>query len=307
VVLEEAGAALLPGPYFSTMALAVPFLLEAGTDVQKEEVLAAIAAGRARSTVAFAEASGSWSPELVRMEAAFHGDCWHLTGEKLFVADAAVADYVIVVARATRGSEVGLRLFLVKGRPQGMQVHPLQSLDLTRRWYTVTFNDVALEPAALMGLDGETARHIGRALEQSTAALSVEMVGSASRVLDLSVEYAKSRHQFGKPIGSFQAVSHKIADMLVQTEGARAASYYACWAIAADSVDRSLAVSIAKACTSDAIRFVAANGIQVHGGIGYTWEHDAHLYFRRAKAAEVTFGDAAYHRELIAQSFSGSA
>jgi len=301
VVLEEAGRALLPGPFFSTMGLAVPTLLESGSEAQKQEVLTAIAAGDARATVALTEPQGRWDADGVTLAAQQSGDGWRLDGIKLFVPDAGVADHVIVAARTRGAGEEGITLFLVSGRPDGMTVSPLKTMDMTRRWYEVRFDGVQLPGGAVVGTADQGWAPLRRALDWAAAGLCAEMVGGAQHVLDSSVEYAKTRQQFGKPIGIYQAVSHKLADMLLETESARSATYYAAWAVDADAPDRSLAASMAKAYTSDAYRRAAGNGIQVHGGIGFTWEHDMHLYFKRAKASEVTLGDATYHRELVAQ------
>jgi alkylation response protein AidB-like acyl-CoA dehydrogenase len=301
VVLEEAGRSLLPGPFYSTMGLAVPALIEAGTEAQKKAVLGAIASGEARATAAITEPSGRWDAEGIGLEARPSGDGWTLNGVKLFVPDAAVADHMVVAARTRGSGESGVTLFLISGRPKGMTVTGMKTLDMTRRWYEVKFDSVQVAADALMGSAGEGWTALKRALEWSAAAISAEMVGGSQQVLDASVEYAKTRQQFGKPIGIYQAVSHKLADMLLETESARSATYYAAWAVDADAPDRSLAVSMAKAYTSDAFRRATGNGIQVHGGIGFTWEHDMHLYFKRAKASEVTLGDATYHRELVAQ------
>jgi len=261
VVLEEAGRALMPGPFFATMGLAVPALIEAGTEDQKKEVLGAIAQGSARATLALTEPSGRWDAAAVTLSAKPSGGSWKLDGVKLFVPDA----------------------------------------DMTRRWSEVRFDGVKLEGDSLMGPADKAWPHLKRALEWGTAALCAEMVGGTQKVLETSTEYAKTRHQFGKPIGIYQAVSHKLADMLVLSESGRSATYYAAWTVDADAADRSLAASMAKAYVSDAYRKVAGDGIQVHGGIGFTWEHDMHLYFKRAKSSEVTLGDATYHRELVAQ------
>ena len=302
VVLEECGRALLPGPFFATMGLAVPALIEAGTEAQKKEVLGAIAEGKARATLAMTEPSGRWDATGVTLAAKPVGGGWRLDGVKLFVPDAEGADYTVVAARTRGEGEEGISLFLVKGRPKGMSVTQLQTLDMTRRWTEVRFDGVQLDADALMGAADKGWAPLKRALEWATAALCAEMVGGAQKVLEDSTEYAKTRHQFGKPIGIYQAVSHKLADMLVLSESGRSATYYAAWAVEADAPDRSLASSMAKAYVSDAYRKVAGDGIQVHGGIGFTWEHDMHLYFKRAKASEVTLGDATYHRELVAQS-----
>jgi alkylation response protein AidB-like acyl-CoA dehydrogenase len=301
VVLEEAGRALMPGPFFATMGLAVPALIEAGTEAQKKEVLGAIAQGSARATLALTEPSGRWDAGSVTLTAKPSGGGWKLDGVKLFVPDAEAADYMVVAARTRGEGEDGISLFLIKGRPAGMKVTPLKTLDMTRRWSEVRFDGVQLEGDALMGPADKAWPHLKRALEWATAALCAEMIGGTQKVLETSTEYAKTRHQFGKPIGIYQAVSHKLADMLVLSESGRSATYYAAWAVEADATDRSLAASMAKAYVSDAYRKVAGDGIQVHGGIGFTWEHDMHLYFKRAKSSEVTLGDATYHRELVAQ------
>jgi alkylation response protein AidB-like acyl-CoA dehydrogenase len=302
VVLEEGGRALLPGPFFATMGLAVPALIEAGTEAQKKEVLGAIAEGKARATLAFTEPSGRWDAAGVTLIAKPAAGGWRLDGVKLFVPDAAGADYTVVAARTRGDGEEGISLFLVKGLPKGMSVNPLQTLDMTRRWNEIRFDGVELGAEALMGAPDKAWPALKRTLEWATAALCAEMVGGAQKVLESSTDYAKTRHQFGKPIGIYQAVSHKLADMLVLSESGRSATYYAAWTVEADAPDRSIAASMAKAYVSDAYRKVAGDGIQVHGGIGFTWEHDMHLYFKRAKASEVTLGDATYHRELVAQS-----
>jgi alkylation response protein AidB-like acyl-CoA dehydrogenase len=301
VVLEEAGRALLPGPFFATMGMAVPALIESGTEAQKKEALGAIAAGNARATLAVTEPSGRWDASGITVTAKQAGGGWRLDGVKLFVPDAEHADYTVVAARTRGEGEDGISLFLVKGRPKGMTVSPLKTLDMTRRWAEVRFDGVELGADALMGAAGAAWPRLKRALEWSTAALCAEMVGGAQKVLETSTDYAKTRHQFGKPIGIYQAVSHKLADMLVLSESSRSATYYAAWAVEADAPDRSMAASMAKAYVSDAYRKIAGDGIQVHGGIGFTWEHDMHLYFKRAKSSEVTLGDATYHRELVAQ------
>jgi alkylation response protein AidB-like acyl-CoA dehydrogenase len=301
VVLEEAGRALLPGPFFATMGLAVPLLIEAGTDAQKKEALTAIAEGSARATLAMTEQSGRWDPDSVMLAARQTGDGWQLDGVKQFVPDAEVADYTVVVARTRGEGEDGITLFFIKGKPKGMTVTRLKAMDMTRRWTEVRLDKVQLDASSVMGSAHNGWPRLKRALEWATAALCAEMIGGGQKVLETSTEYAKTRQQFGKPIGIYQAVSHKLADMLVQSESARSATYYAAWTVDADAPDRSLASSMAKAYVSDAYKKIAGDGIQVHGGIGFTWEHDMHLYLKRAKASEVTLGDATYHRELVAQ------
>ncbi|HYS98292.1 MAG TPA: acyl-CoA dehydrogenase, partial [Candidatus Dormibacteraeota bacterium] len=278
-------------------------LIEAGTEAQKKEALSAIASGSARATLAFTEPSGRWDAGSIALTAKQSSGGWRLDGMKVFVPDVLLlaADYIVVVARTRGQGEEGITLFLVKGKPEGMAVRPLETLDMTRRWSEIHFDGVQLGPDAVMGAPDKAWPRLKRALEWATSALCAEMVGGVQKVLETSTEYAKTRHQFGKPIGIYQAVSHKLADMLVLSESGRSATYYAAWTVDADAPDRSLASSMAKAYVSDAYRKVAGDGIQVHGGIGFTWEHDMHLYFKRAKSSEVTLGDATFHRELVAQ------
>ena len=280
--MEEAGRALLPGPFFSTVALAGVVLDALGTTEQKKKYLAPICRGEARSTLAMLEASASWDPADVRI-AAVNGK---LTGEKLFVPDTAAADTILVVARNG--------VFLVDAKAPGITISPMSGMDLARKLYAVQFKDTPAEKL------GETAG-LSKALDVATAALVAEMVGGMQRVLDLTVEYAKMRKQFGKPIGMFQAVQHQCADMYLETENSRSAAYYAAWALEEHAPDAAVAVSIAKVYASDAGRTVGNRGIQVHGGMGFTWENDVHLYYRRAKASETMFGDATFHRERIAR------
>jgi alkylation response protein AidB-like acyl-CoA dehydrogenase len=210
----------------------------------------------------------------------------NLTGEKLFVLDADVADFILVAAQSG--------VFLVEAQAPGLFITPMPALDLTRNFYAVQFKDT---PAEKLG----EGTNLARALDIATAALVAEMVGGMQRVLDLTVDYAKMRKQFGKPIGTFQAVQHQCADMYLETESSRSAAYYAAWALEHDAPDAATATSIAKMYASDACRAVGNRGIQIHGGNGFAWENDLHLYYRRAKASETMFGDATFHRERIAR------
>lgn len=302
VVLEETGRALVPGPFFATMALAVPVILEAGIEAQKQRVLGAIASGEARATLAFTEASGRWEASSITLRATEEAGAWRLDGAKHFVPDAHVADHLVVVARSRGEGEEGITLFLLPARTAGVTITPLQTMDMTRRWCEVRFDGASVDAGAVMGEPHRAWPRLKRALEWAVAALCAEMVGGSSKVLESSSEYAQSRRQFGKQIGVYQAVAHRIADMLVMSESAKSATYYAAWAIDADAPDRGVATSTAKAYVSDAYRQITNAGIQVHGGIGFTWEHDSHLYLKRAKSAETMLGDATYHRELVAQS-----
>jgi len=282
LLMEEAGRALLPGPFFSTVALAGAVIDSVAVPEQKKKYLAPICSGEARSTVAFLEASASWDPTDARIAVA-NG---RLTGEKVFVPDAAVANFMIVVARGG--------VFAVDARAPGISIKPMAGMDLTRKLYSVRFNNTTAERLG-------NAAGLARGLDVVTAALVAEMVGGMQRTLDMTVEYAKMRKQFGKPIGSFQAVQHQCADMYLETESARSAAYYAAWALEENAPDAAVAVSTAKMYASDACRAVGNRGIQIHGGMGFTWESDLHLYYRRAKASETMFGDATFHRERIAR------
>ena len=281
LLMEEAARAVLPGPFFSTVAMAGSLLDALASKEQKKKYLAPICRGEARCTVAFLEDEGSWDPADLRITAL--GE--KLKGVKLFVPDAAVADWILVVARNS--------VFLVDSKSPGIRIEPMRGMDLTRKLYSVQLDDVPGEKL------GETAALL-RPRGIATVALAAEMVGGMQRTLDITVEYAKTRKQFGKPIGMFQAVQHQCADMYLETESARSAVYYAAWALQHHAPDAAAAVSIAKLYASDASRTVGNRGIQIHGGMGFTWENDLHLYYRRAKASETMFGDATFHRERLA-------
>jgi alkylation response protein AidB-like acyl-CoA dehydrogenase len=292
---EEMGRALCPGPFLSTVAFAGSLIDAAANEEQKKKYLAPIGEGGARATVALLEESATWDPEGVTMRATRSGSGYSLTGRKLFVADAAVADFLTCVARV----DGELALLTVCAKAQGLTITPMPALDLTRRIYEVEFENVGADDVLAVG-NGALAA-LERALDVATVALVSEMVGGMQRVLETTVGYAKTRKQFGKPIGQFQAVQHQCADMLLMTESSRSAAYYAAWALSERVPEASTAVSVAKTYASDAYREVGNRGIQVHGGMGFTWENDLHLYYRRAKASENDFGDANYHRERIAR------
>jgi len=301
--LEEMGRALVPGPFISTVLLAGTLLDHAGSDEQKRKYLGAICRGEARSTLALLERSASWDFEAVQLEATVQlettpGAGYLLNGEKLFVDDAGIADFLLVAARI----EGELALLLVPGDAPGLEKMATPGVDLTRRLYRVSFTNVAAPVESLLAR-GERARQaLEAALDVACLGLVAEMVGGIQSLLDLTVAYAKTRKQFGRPIGAFQAVQHQCADMLVLLEGSRSALYYAAWALGENDPAARTAISVAKAYASEAYRDAGNKSIQVQGGMGFTWENDAHLYYRRAKASEIAFGDAAYHRERIAQS-----
>jgi alkylation response protein AidB-like acyl-CoA dehydrogenase len=303
VLMEEMGRAVMPGPYFSTVLLGGLAILEAGSDAQRKAWLPRIATGEARATLALTEPSARWDAEGVTVAARQNGSGFVLNGTKLFVPDAHVADVIVVVARTSEGArpEDGVTLFLVPRDARGVEVKLLPTMDQTRKLCEVSLRDVAVGADAGLGPKDAAWPSLARVLERATVALCAEMCGGAQRVLDMTTEYAKIRIAFGRPIGSYQAVKHRAADMLVDVENAKSLTYYAAWAVDENVPESALAASMAKAYVSDAYRKVSAAGIQLHGGIGFTWEHDLHLYFKRAKSSEFTFGDATYHRERVAQ------
>ena len=302
VVLEEMGKLVTPGPFFSTVALGAVALLEGGSNAQKQQWLPKIADGTLVATVAQLEPSGRWDADGVALEAKKDGAGYRLSGTKLFVPDGHTADMLIVAGR-TSGSKGkdGVSLFLVDRKAPGVQTTLLKTMDQTRKLAEVKLENVAIGADRVLGAAGDGWRLIDRIVDRAKVALCAEMCGGAQRVLDMSVEYAKVREQFGRPIGSFQAIQHKCANMLVEVESSKSITYYAGWAVAKDVAEAPLAAAMAKAYCSDAYRHTAGEGIQIHGGIGFTWEHDMHLYFKRAKSSEVTFGDATWNRELVAQ------
>ena len=304
VILEEMGAVLLPSPYFSSVILAGQTILIAGSEAQKQEYLPKIADGSLIATLAMTEPSGRFDAEGVSDVRALPADGgFQLSGTKLFITDAHVSDLMVVAARTKDAGDksFGVTLFLVDAKTPGVTINLLQTMDQTRKQCEVIFDNVQISRDRVLGQVDLGWPALQKVLNLGCAALCAEMVGGAQRVLDISVAYAKERVQFGRPIGSFQAIKHKCAEMMLQVESAKSAAYYAAWAVEEDAPEAPLAISMAKAYCSDAYRHTAGEGIQVHGGIGFTWEHDMHLYFKRAKYAEFTFGDATYHRELVAQ------
>jgi len=303
--LEEMGRALVPGPFISTVLLAGTLLDHAGNEEQKRKYLSAICRGEARSTLALLEQSASWDLDAVQLEGkglpkggSLPDGGYQLNGEKLFVSDAGIADFLLVAARI----EGELAVLIVPGNAPGLEKMATPGMDLTRRLYRVSFTNVVASPESLLGR-GERARQaLEAALEVACLGLVAEMVGGLQSLVDLTVAYAKTRKQFGRPIGTFQAVQHQCADMLALLEGSRSALYYAAWALSENDPAARTAISVAKAYASEAYRDAGNKSIQVQGGMGFTWENDAHLYYRRAKASEIAFGDATYHRERIAQS-----
>ncbi len=298
VVLEEMGRALLCAPYFSTVVLAANTILQAGDDAAKKDLLPGIASGETKATLALTEANGRWDEAGIEATATVSdggsGDAWKINGEKMFVLDGSTADLIIVAAK----TDAGTSLFHLAGDASGLTRESLSTMDQTRKQAKLTFADT---PATLIGTDGAGWDVISTVLDLTAVALAAEQVGGAQYVLEMAVQYAKDRVQFGRPIGSFQAIKHKCADMLLEVESAKSAAYYAAWCAAEMNDELPSVASLAKAYCSEAYFHASAENIQIHGGIGFTWEHPAHLYFKRAKSSELLFGDPTYHRELLAQ------
>jgi alkylation response protein AidB-like acyl-CoA dehydrogenase len=295
-VSEEMGRACLPGPFLSTLWAAV-LIDRAGSEGQRKQYLEPIAAGDMKATVAMLEEDADWNPEAVGLRAEKEGREFHLRGRKEVVTDAEVADLIICVARGNDG----LVLAPVEKGAKGMKIAATPGVDATRKLYSVEFDDVVAPEADALAFNTRTQDALESATTTAIIALCAEMLGGMQWTLENTVEYAKTRQQFGKPIGIYQAVQHQLSDMFLMTESARSAVYYAAWAVSENDPSAKLAVSVAKAYCSDAVREVGNRGAQAHGGIGFTWEHNLQLYYKRAKASEIMFGDANYHREEIAR------
>jgi alkylation response protein AidB-like acyl-CoA dehydrogenase len=294
VVLEEMGRRLLCAPFFSTVVLAANTLIHSGDDAAKAAHLPGIASGETIATLAFTEENGRWDEAGITATATKDGDAWKLNGTKMYVLDGHTANLLIVAAR----TDAGVSLFAVEGDAAGVTRTPLATMDQTRKQAKVELADT---PGTLIGTDGDGWATLERVLDLAAVGLAAEQVGGAQFVLEMAVQYAKDRVQFGRPIGSFQAIKHKCADMLLEVESAKSAAYYAGWAASELNDELPSVASLAKAYCSEAYFHAAAENIQIHGGIGFTWEHPAHLYFKRAKSSELLFGDPTYHRELLAQ------
>jgi alkylation response protein AidB-like acyl-CoA dehydrogenase len=293
IVLEELGAALYGGPFLASAVLAATALLASPDESARRDLLPGIASGETIATLAFTEDGGSWDPGATRLSAVAAGDGWRLDGHKSFVLDGAAAGLILVLAVA----DGALSLFAVDAAAPGLRATVLPTLDQTRKLARLTFDGV---PARLIGTPGDGAAVAGRVLDVAAIALAAEQLGGAQRALDMAVEYSKVRHQFGRPIGSFQALKHRMADLLLDVESLRSAVTYAAAAVAGDSDEVPVVAPLVQAFASDTYFRVAAENIQIHGGIGFTWEHDAHLYFKRAKSSELLLGDGSHHRERLA-------
>ena len=280
VVLEEMGRRLLCAPYFSTVVLGAQTLVHSGDDAAKAEYLPGIASGETIATLAYTEPNGRWDEAAVTATATRSGDDWTIDGTKLYVLDGHTANLIITAAR----TDAGVSLFAVQGDAAGLTRTALSTMDQTRKQARLEYAGV---PAKLIGTDGAGWDTISTVLDLAAVALAAEQVGGGQEVLESAVQYAKDRVQFGRPIGSFQAIKHKCADMLLEVESAKSAAYYAGWCAAEMNDELPSVASLAKAYCSEAYFHAAAENIQIHGGIGFTWEHPAHLYFKRAKSSEL--------------------
>jgi|TARA_Y100000310_G_C20672491_1_gene811068 alkylation response protein AidB-like acyl-CoA dehydrogenase len=299
IVMEEMGRSLLCAPYFSSTVLAATAILNAASEQQKMALLPKLASGECLATLAFTEPNGRWEPASIELVAIASGEGYQLDGVKSFVLDGHIADLIIVVARTpgTDGEE-GLSFFTVDGNADGLDKASLQTMDPTRKQSRLDFHGVQAE---LLGDFNRGAPALLKTLDQAASALANEMVGGAQQMLDTAIAYSQMRVQFGRSIGSFQAIKHKCADLLLEVELARSAAYYAAAAAAEDDDDLPALASLAKSAAADTYMHAAADCIQIHGGIGFTWDHDTHLWYKRAKSSEVFLGDPSYHRELLIQ------
>jgi len=302
IVLEEMGRALLCAPYFASTVLAATAIMNAGTEAQKRELLPSIAAGDTIATLAFTEPNGRWDTSGIATTATSAGGGFRLDGVKSFVLDGHTADQIVVVARrpGTTGDD-GLSFFTVAGDAPGLERRALKVMDPTRRQALLEFRGVE---ATLLGEEGAGAAPFARTMTLAAVCLANEMVGGAERLRQSALDYANLRVQFGRAIASFQSMKHKQADMLVDVELAKSAAYAAASAAAEDDAELPALASLAKACAADAYMQTAIHTIQIHGGIGFTWDNDTHLWFKRAKSSEVFLGDSAWHRERMMRAWS---
>ncbi len=295
LVAEEFGRQVAPGPLLAVNVVAAA-LSRSGSDAQRAEVLPALVSGEAIATWAFAESNDRWDAEGVDLTAAADGDRWRLDGTKCFVQDATVADQVLVTARTGEG----LSQFLVPAGSPGMTVEPLTSLDMTRRYGTITFDGVAVSASALVGVAGGAGADVEYQLEVALVLQNAETVGATSRVFDMTLEYANDRMSFGRPIGSYQAVKHRLADMKLWLEACLGTSSASAKAVQDGADNAAELVSVAKAYIGDRCPLIVQDCIQLHGGIGVTWEHDIHLYLRRVAQNAALYGSPRRHRFRLA-------
>jgi alkylation response protein AidB-like acyl-CoA dehydrogenase len=290
VLLEEMGRMVTPGPFFASAVMATTAILELGSSSQRADLLPALASGSKVATLAIFEQPRGWSPDAAATTARRGDGGWVIDGVKRSVLGGSSADLLMVSA----ATDDGVRLFIVESAAHGVDAEAESVLDPTRRQSTVTFQSVAVDERAVLGdLEG-----LRRVLSLSSTALAAEQVGGAQKCMEMSVEYAKTRHQFGRPIGSYQSIKHRCANMLMKVEHARSAAYYAA-RVTDDVAELAVAAPLAASVSSEAYVWVAGENLQVHGGIGFTWEHDAHIYLKRAKASSLLLGGPRYQRDLL--------
>ena len=301
VLLEEIGRSLAPSPFFSTVVLGGMTVLDGGSDAQKDELISRICAGTIIMTMAVAEAGAAYEPWDIQAIASQQGGGYEITGTKLFVPDATAADVILVATRTSAGSDTadGISLFLVPAGTDGLTITPMQSVG-NERVFEVSLDKVNVSADSAIGAVGEAWSIIDRAIMRATAAQCIEMLGGSEAVLDMTVEYAKGRTQFGRAIGTFQAVQHHCARMATDVEGSKNIAYQAVWRLS-EGLPAQKEVAMAKAWIGPAYRRVCGTAHQCHGAIGFTKEHDLQLYTRRAKVHELTYGDANHHKEIVLQ------
>ena len=305
MLLEEMGRALTPGPFFSTVVLGALTIMDAGDEAMRSKLLPGISSGETLMTLAVTEESGGYGPEGVQLEAERRGDEYVLSGRKLFVPDANVADYAIVAARTSEGADAreGITLFLAPLGSEGVVVTPHATMALEKQ-AQVDFNDVRVSADSTLGTVDQGWPALERALQRAATAKGLEMVGGAEAVLDMTLDYLKDRVQFGRPVGTFQALQHHCANMAIDLEGSRYAVYQAAYRIS-EGLPARREVSVAKAWVSDAYMRVCATALQCHGAVGFTEEHNLQLFTRRARVQEQLYGDGGYHRRLLAAGLRG--
>ena len=300
-VQQEMGRGVVPGPFLASAILATVALQRFGSQDQKVRWLPSMVAGTAIATVAFQEGPGTWDESGIALSAERSSGPFHLTGEKRFVLDAHAADLVVVPARTSEG----VTLFLIETSRAGVAIQPMKTIDDTRRLSTVSLDGVEADVNQVLGGVGSGWARLQAIADVGRVALCAEMVGGAERAFEMCTDYARVRQQFGRPIGSFQAIQHKCADMLVRLEGARAMTLAAAMSLAHGDEDAAADASIAKSWCGEAYRSVTTEGVQIHGGLGFTWDLDMHLFYKRAKSSETLLGDARFHRARLADRVLG--
>jgi len=305
ILQEEQGRCLAASPFFATVALAAPLIEAAASEAQRVALLPRIAAGELRFACALSGADGRPPCTGVAVTLASQGGGFTLSGVSDFVIHGDAADQLLVLARApgTQG-DAGISVVVLPARTKGMTIRPQVMLDLTRPMSRVEFEDVTVSREQLLGEPGGAAKAVGRGLDLARIALASEALGGAEHVLEMTVAYVKERRQFGRPIGSFQALKHRLADMMIEVEAAKSAAWYAASTAQEQGAELAEAAATAKSYCCDAFFDCAANAIQLHGGVGFTWEHEAHLYLKRARATATLLGSPGWLRERLVRMFA---